>query len=90
MLALSGLLPAGTSLRSGEGLLASPAVDGSAVWGTLRVVETGTELAIAAGSAVATIGIAVVSKATCWGSDGLGTAPLSGSAILTDLTLTSY
>lgn len=90
MLALSGLLPAGTSLGSREGFLASPAVDGSAVWGTLRVVETRAELAVAAGSTVATISIAVVSEATCWGSGGLGTAPLSGSAILTDLTLTSY
>jgi hypothetical protein len=54
----------------------------------LRGGETGTEFAIGAGSAVATIGITVVSEATCWGSNGLGTAPLSGSTIITDLTLT--
>jgi hypothetical protein len=90
VLALSGLLPAGTSLGSRKGLLASPAVDSSAVWGTLGVVEAGSELTVATGSAVTTISITVVTEAACWGSDGLGAAPLSGSAIFTDLTLTSY
>lgn len=91
MLTLFGLLPAGTSLGSGKGLIASPAVDGSAVWGTLRVVEAGTELTVATGSAVSAIGITVVTaKAACWGSGGLGATPLSSSAVFTDLTLTSY
>ena len=88
MLALTRLLPAGATLGRREGFLTSPAVDCSAVWGTLRVVETRSELTVTTGTgAVAAIGITIVSEATCWRSNGLGATPLSSSAILTDLTL---
>lgn len=93
VLTLSGLLPAGATLGSGERSLTSPATGIGTVWGTLRVVEAGAELAVTAGAgAIATVSEAVTTvvaeaAATNRGDGGL-TAPLAGSAILANLALT--
>jgi len=63
MLTLSGLLPARAGLAGRQRVLASPAVDSSAIWGALRVVEAGSELAVTTRT-VATISIAVISEAS--------------------------